>query len=182
MTLGDGKRKVLMLLDEYSTGGEITTDEDVNAKMNDFFDAAQKDMAIWQPILRRANVTLDGTGSQSLPTDVSSVLKITKNGKRARGYEVIDGKLVYAAGDTSTLTLDYYARPATISADTADDHEFEVSEEAANCLPYFVAAQHLLPDLVIDYGAFYGMYQQLRALVPRSVSESGGSVSQALWR
>ena len=182
MTLGDGKRKVLMLLDEYSTGGQLTTDADVNAKMNDFFDMAQKDMATWQPIIRRADVELDGTGSQSLPADVSSVLKITKNGKKARGYETIDGKLVYAAGDTSTLTLDYYARPATIAASTEDTYEFEVSEEAANCLPYFVAAQHLLPDLVIDYGAFYGMYQQMRAMVTRSVSESGGSVRQALWR
>lgn len=182
MTLGDGKRKTLMLLDEYSSGGTLTVDEDIDMKMNDFFDIAQKDMAQWQPILRRKDVTLDGTGSEELPSDVSRVLKLTKDGKKARGYEVIDGMLVYDEGDTSTLTLDYIALPATISPDTADSYEFEVSEEAANCMPYFVAAQHLIPDLVIDYGSFYSLYQQMRALLPRSTESGGGSVRQALWR
>lgn len=36
MTLGEGKRKVLMLLDEYSSGGELTVDEDIEKKMADF--------------------------------------------------------------------------------------------------------------------------------------------------
>lgn len=181
MTLADGKRKVLMLLDEYSSGGEIELDEDIDLKMNDFFDIAQKDMAQWQPIIRRSSVTLDGTGEQALPEDVSRVLGIRKNGIRARDYEVIDGKLVYAAGDTSTLTLDYFALPETITPETPDEYVFEISEDAANCLPFFVAAQQLIPDLVIDYGAFYNMYQQMRAALPRSTG-LGGGVRQALWR
>ena len=41
MTLGEGKRKVLMLLDEYSSGGELTVDEDIEKKMADFFATAQ---------------------------------------------------------------------------------------------------------------------------------------------
>ncbi len=180
MTLGEGKRRVLMLLDEYSSGGELTVDADLDAKMNDCFDMAQKDAAAWQPIVRRTDVTLDGTGSQALPADVSRVLKLTKDGKKARGYEIIDGRLVYAAGDTSALTLDYTAMPQTITPETEDAYAFEVSEEAANCLPYFVAAQHLLPDLVVDYGAFYNLYLQTRALLPRSTLPGGG-VRQALY-
>jgi len=185
MTLGDGKRRVLMLLDEYSIGGTVEVDEDINAKMNDFFDTAQKDMAQWQPIERRADVELDGTGSQDLPADVSRVSRITKDGKRAKGYEIIDGKLLYREGDTSTLTMDYLAKPATITHETEDEHEFEISEEAANCLPFFVAAQQLIPDLVIDYGAFYGIYQQMRGTLQRyggNYQSGGGSVRQALWR
>ena len=141
MTLGEGKRKVLMLLDEYSSGGEITVDEDIDAKMNDFFDLAQRDVAAWQPIVRRIGVTLDGTGSLSLPEDVSRVIRVRKNGVRVSGYEVIDGKLISNAGDKSTLSLDYIAAPEKITPETSDDYEFEVSEEAAGCLPYFVAAQ-----------------------------------------
>lgn len=182
VTLGDGKRKVLMLLDEYSSGGVPEIDEDIEAKMKDFFDIAQKDMAQWQPILRRTDVTLDGSGADDLPEDVSRVLCIRKNGQRSRGYEIIDGKILYAAGDTSTLTLDYYALPRTIPQDAGDDYEFEVSEEAANCMPFFLASQQLIPDLVVDYGAFYNLYQQMRAMVPRSAGTSGGSVRQALWR
>ncbi|MBE6070211.1 MAG: hypothetical protein E7211_21345 [Clostridium lundense] len=183
MTLGDGKRRVLMLLDEYSSGGVLTADRDIDARMNDFFDIAQRDMAQWQPILRRATVTLDGTGRQALPQDVAQVRSIRRDNGRARDCEIIDGALVYPAGDTSALTLDYVARPAAITPDTADTHVFEVSEEAAGCLPFFVAAQQLIPDLVVDYGAFYDLYLKLRNLLPRDTSApSTGGMRQALWR
>jgi len=182
MTLEDGKRKVLMLLDEYSSGGEITVDEDIDNKMNDFFDIAQKDIAQWQPIMRRATVTLDGTGEQALPGDVSRVLKLTKNGSAMKGVAVVDGKLIYPVGDTSDITMDYVAVPTTITPSTEDSYQFEVSEEAANCLPFFVAAQQLIVDLVIDYGAFYNLYLQMRGTLTRSTGYTGsGSVRQALY-
>ncbi len=182
MTLEDGKRKVLMLLDEYSTAGSLTVDADIDAKMNDFFDIAQKDVAQWQPIQRRAALELDGTGEQSLPEDVMRALKLTRDGKRARGFEVLDGKLLYPAGTTGSVTLDYVARPATIAQETPDEHAFEVSEEAAACLPFFVAAQQLLPDLVIDYGAFYNIYLQMRGALRQDTALTGGGLRQALYR
>ncbi|MBQ9647979.1 MAG: hypothetical protein IJV43_06425 [Oscillospiraceae bacterium] len=181
MTLGEGKRKVLMLLDEYSSGGEITVDGDIDAKMNDFFDIAQRDVAAWQPIVRRVGVTLDGTGRMALPEDVSRVIRIRKGGVRAAGYEAIDGMLVYHVGDESALSIDYIAAPAKITPETPDDYAFEVSEDAANCLPYYVAAQQLIADLVVDYGAFYNLYLQTRALLPRSTLLSGGGVRQSLY-
>ena len=179
MTLGEAKRKVLMLLDEYSSGGEVGADADVDAKMNDFFDLAQRDAAAWQPIVRRAAMLLDGTGSMALPADVSRVIRVRKNGVRATGYEAVDGRLIYPEGDRSQLTLDYIASPEKITPDTADGYEFEVSDEAANCLPFFVAAQQLIADLVVDYGAFYNLYLQMRALLPRS---SVGAARQSLYR
>lgn len=182
MTLAEGKRKVLMLLDEFSSGGEIETDEDIDAKMNDFFDMAQRDVAAWQPVVRHVSVTLDGTGCMTLPEDVSRVIRICRNGVRAACYEVIDGRLISRAGDTSTLTLDYIAAPSKITPETPDDYVFEVSEEAANCLPYYVAAQQLIADLVLDYSAFYNLYLQMRSMLPRSTILQGGSVRQALYR
>lgn len=179
MTLGEGKRKVLMLLDEYSGGGELTVDADVNAKMNDFFDAAQRDVAAWQPIVRRTDVTLDGTGSMALGEDVSHVIRVRKDGIRVSGYETVDGKLLSNVGDTSALTLDYIASPRAITPETADDYEFEVSDEAASCLPFFVAAQHLVAELVVDYGAFYNLYLQMRGMLPRSTL--GGGMRQTLY-
>ena len=182
MTLGEGKRKVLMLLDEYSSGGELTEDEDINLKMNDLFDIAQKDVAQWQPIVRRGEVRLDGTGSMALPADVSRVLCIRRNGACTSKYEVVDGKVLFETGDVSTLTLDYIAVPQTITPETEDDHEFEVSAEAANCLPFFAAAQQLIPDLVVDYGALYSIYQQMKSQLPRSVFSAGArGVRQMLY-
>lgn len=168
MTLGEAKRKVLMLLDEYSIGGEVSADADVDAKMNDFFDIAQRDAAAWQPIVRRMELSLDGSGSTELPDDVSRVIRVRKNGVRVLGYEVVDGRLIYPEGDRSLLTLDYIARPEAITPDTPDDYEFEVSDEAANCLPFFVAAQDIVDDLVVDDAAFYSLYLQLRSMLPRS--------------
>ena len=168
MTLGEAKRKVLMLLDEYSIGGEVSADADVDAKMNDFFDIAQRDAAAWQPIVRRMELSLDGSGSTELPDDVSRVIRVRKNGVRVSGYEVVDGRLIYPEGDRSMLTLDYIARPEAITPDTTDDYEFEVSDEAANCLPFFVAAQDIVDNLVVDDAAFYSLYLQLRSMLPRS--------------
>lgn len=182
MTLADGKDKVLKLLDEYSSGGTVTIDQDINLRMNKFFDLAQKDVAAWQPIIRRRDVTLNGSGAQSLPDDVDEVLKITKDGVRAPRYEVIDGKLIYNAGDESTITLDYTAIPTPITDATEDSHEFDVSEQAANCMPLFVAAQQVIPDLVVDYGKFYNIYLQMRAQLPRTRRTGNDSnVRQALY-
>lgn len=180
MTLGDGKRKVLMLLDEYSSGGTLTVDEDINAKMNDFFDIAQKDMARWQPVLRVCLMQLDGTGDQTLPEDVGRVLHVSIGGNRVH-YRAIDGRLRYTPGDTSTVELEYFAAPETITPETADSYEFEVSEEAASCLPFFVAAQQLIVDLVVDYGAFWNMYVQLRGMLDRSANCGGAGMRQRLW-
>ena len=184
MTLGEGKRKVLMLLDEYSSGGTITVDEDIDAKMNDFFDIAQKDAAVWQPIRRIVELALDGSGSTALPSDVQRVTRVRKAGRRTAEYEIAGGKLLSEEGDTSVLTLDYLAMPETITPETDDGYVFEVSEAAANCLPFFVAAQQLIAELVVDYSGFYSIYLQMRNMLPRSDgSESaGGAVRQRLWR
>ena len=181
MTLGEGKRRVLMLLDEYSSGGALTLNEDLSARMNDFFDIAQKDVAAWQPIVRRREITLDGTGRTALPEGVKSVLRIRKDGRRTSRYEVLDGKILSQPGDCSALTLDYVAQPASITGETGDDYEFEVSEDAANCLPLFVAAQQLIADVTVDYAAFYNLYLQMRGMLPRAAQTSGG-VRQAFYR
>lgn len=180
MTLGEGKRKALMLLDEYSLDGVLTVDADVNARMNDFFDMAQRDVAAWQPIVRRARLTLDGTGDMALPSDVQRAVRIRRGGKSAPDCEAVDGRLLFRRGDTSTVTLDYIAAARPITPETPDDYVFEVSADAANCLPYFVAAQQLVADLVVDYGAFYNLYLQMRAVLPRSTL-SGGAMRQTLY-
>ena len=181
MTLGEGKRRVLMLLDEYSSGGAPALNEDLSVRMNDFFDIAQKDVAVWQPIVRRRELTLDGTGRMALPEDVKSVLRIRGNGRRTLRYEVFDGEILSRPGDCSVLTLDYAAQPAGITAETGDDYEFEVSEDAANCLPLFVAAQQLIADVTVDYGAFSNLYLQMRGTLPRA-AQTSGRVRQTFYR
>ena len=184
MTLGEGKEKVLKLLDEYSSGGEVTVDEDIAHKMAAFFDTAQKEMAGHSRIIRETKITLDGTAkTHEMPKDFSGVFRIWRNGSLTQRYAFRGKKLVAPAGDTADLVVEYFAVPETINADTRDDYVFEVSEEAANCLPFFVAAQHLLPDLVVDYSVFWDIYISMRAALDVTLPSSGGAaVRQTLFR
>lgn len=184
MTLGEGKRKVLMLLDEYSSGGEITVDSDINKKMADFFDIAQKEMAGYKRIIRCVTLKPDSTAAgYDLPERFADVFRVWKNGYLTNRYAVIDGKIVFPQGDTMERKLEYFAHPMTITPETPDDYEFEVAEDAANCLPFFVAAQHLLVDLVVDYSALWNIYLAMRSALDTSLPASGGGgVRQALFR
>ena len=189
MNLGDGKRKALMILDEYSSGGEITVDEDINNKMADFFDIGQKDILNVSPIIKETVIDFSvGTESQgqilcSLPSDFKSFFRIWKNGKRVSLYPMRQGKLAAPLGSTGTILVEYTAYPQTINSSTPDEYEFEVSEAAANCLPFFVASQQLITDLVVDYSAIWQMYVALRSqLSPELPSGGSGGVRQTFFR
>lgn len=184
MTLGEGKRRVLMLLDEYSTGGEVSTDADIELKMADFFDMAQKDLANYKRIIRSASLTRAGDSGSLiawlLPADLSQVFRVWQGGVCSGGWAVVGDRLITRR--TDDVTLEYFALPASLGPDTPDSYEFELSEDAAACLPFFVAAQQLLPDLVVDCGAFYNTYLQMRSALDTSLPEGGfGSVRQALY-
>jgi len=181
MTLGEAKRKVLMILDEYSSGGSITADQDIMNKMNDFFDMGQKDVNNIKPIIRATTISLNG-GFVALPGDFKEQFRIWKDGKVTDGYPIIGGKLY--SENTGDVILEYFAVPDTIDMNTPDTYNFEVAEDAANCLPYYVAAQQLITDLVVDYGAIWNMYlyhaQQIDKTLP-SAGTSGGRVRQTLF-
>lgn len=189
MTLGDGKRKVLMLLDEYSSGGEITIDEDIKNKMNDFFDMAQKDIANVKPVIKEIVINIaagsisDGEILCELPSDFKSYFRIWKKGKLVSPYPVRSGKLIAPKGETGAIIVEYFAYPRTIDTATGDNYIFEVAEDAANCLPFYVAAQQFITDLVVDYRALWDMYlMHKQALSPSLPSGGRASVRQSLYR
>lgn len=187
MTLGDGKRKVWMLLDEYSVAGTVTKDPDIDMKMNDFFDIAQKDMAQYKRIIRQTAIEMTG-GSEDyvgydLPQDFAQVFRIWKNGRMVDRYPIMGGKIWAKGTENTVLTLEYFAVPTTITPQTGDDYVFEVDELAANCLPFFVAAQQMIPDLVVDYGKFLSLYNQMKMGLDVSLPTggSGGGVRQTFF-
>ena len=183
MTLGEGKEKVLKLLDEYSSGGELTEDDDIEKKMAAFFDIAQKEMAGHARIIRETELELDGTERLwTMPEDFRQVFRIWKNGRLVTHYAFRGKALAAPERDSSKLLVEYFASPKTIDDETPDDYVFEVSEEAANCLPFFVAAQQLMADLVVDYSVFWNMYLTMRATLDVTLPSAGsGGVRQALY-
>ena len=174
MTLGEGKRKARKLLDEYSSGGEITVDEDIENRMTDLFDLGQKDIAQVKKIYRVTTLTLDGVETlYDLPKDMVELVSVRRDGRITANYDIIGGKLMAEKGDRGELLIEYVALPATIPADAGDDYELEVAEDAASCIPYYVAAHCLLAELVTDFSPYWQIYLQKKAQLVPTVRRSG---------
>ena len=185
MTLGEGKEKVYMLLDEHSVGGVIEHDPDAELKMTRFFDTAQKMLAQIKKIVKVHRVTLQpGKTEYQMPLDFRNVYRVWRNGVPAtERYHWRRSRLLVPAGDAAEeIQVEYYAYPTAIPADAADDYEFELAEDAAECMPFFVAAQLLLPDLVQDYGSMMRLYEQALDLLDVSQPGENRRVSQRLFR
>ena len=176
MTLGEGKARVWQLLDEWSSGGVRTQDEDIALKMNRFFDMAQKHMAQVRHIRKSAVVQREeGETWYPLPGDLLKLVAVWKGDRRWRSCRVRGGMLYIPEGVTEAVSVEYFALPADITEDTPDETAFQVREEAANALPFFVAAQQLITDLVIDYAGLYAIYNQMAALLSEQEAMEGAA-------
>ena len=181
MTLGEGREKVYKLLDEYSSGGVVTPDSDIDNKMADFFDTAQKQVAALKPIRKLYTVErIPGQTAYAMPANFRKLCCVRRDGKITRRYEWKAGDILIPLGDTATVEIEYFAYPATLSADTPAGYEFEVAEDAAQAMPFFVASQQLISDLVLDYTALRSEYNAALALI---TPDDGGApgIRQALF-
>ena len=176
MTLGDGKRKVYMLLDEYGTGGSV--DEDLEAKMNDFFDTAQKDVAKISKIIR--TIELSGEGRHSMPKDFIAVHRIWRDGKNVtRRSTWRAGALILR--ENETVELDYFAMPKTINEETDDSWEFEVAEDACEAMPFYVAGMVLSSDLVQDGQIYFELYERAKMNINGTMLDEGRRIINSFY-
>ena len=185
MTLGEAKEKVYMLLDEHSAGGEVEHDEDIELKMVRFFDIAQKTLSQIKKILKTKKITAQsGKEEYAMPGDFRQVYRIWRDGKTVTNrYRWRGGKLLVPERDAgSEFVIEYFANPETIPADADDEYEFEIAEDACECMPYYVAAQQLLPDLVMDYGSLLNMYNMSVGLLDTSLPGENQRLTQAFYR
>ena len=184
MLLREAKDKVYMLLDEHSAGGEIEHDEDIELKMAYFFDIAQKHLAQTVPVIKSRRFTADaGRSEYAMPSDFRKVYRIYRDGTNVtKRYRWMGKKLYIPASDEGCeFRVDYFAVPASITKDTPDDYEFEVPEDAAQCLPYWVCAQNLLPDLVMDYSVYLAMYNLMVSQLDTSLPGDNTRIQQRLF-
>jgi hypothetical protein len=186
VTLGEGKRKVLQLLDEYSSSGNLTVDKDIEKKMNDFFDIAQKQVAAIKRIINLEDIVrVAGVTEYALPSNFGSLYRIWRDGKMATGRYRFKGRsIVIPETDTAeSVEIEYFAVPASINEDTEDDYDFEVDEDAAQCMPFFVAAQQLSADILVDAGFLLALYDRALVMLDNTLPGVGKSgVRNALYR
>ena len=69
-----------------------------------------------------------------------------------------------------------------IAVCTAGTADIAVAEEAAQAMPYYVAAQQLLPDLVMDYSGMLQMYNLLISQLDTSIPGENVRMTQAFFR
>ena len=179
LTLGEGKKKVYEIIDEYSSGGEITVDQDIENKMADFFDIAQKDLARICPVVRLFAPEVP-SAELEMPEDFLRVKTVWRNGKPYRGYRWKAGKLLVTDG--AAVEIEYIANPATVSEVTPDSYAFEIDDNAAQALPYFVAANQLIVDLVLDYGAVYAIWERMKQELAIRSSGVNPGLTNTLYR
>lgn len=187
MTFGEGKRQVLLLMDEYSSGGTRTPDADIEAKMADFFTVAQRNVAAYQKIVReytpQGEAGMTGTVECVMPEDFGGLFRVWRGERVTRRYRWKGGAVLIPAEDVGKVTVEYFAVPAPIPQEAGDDYAFEVSEAGAACMPFFVAAMQLMVDLVVDYQPLMDTYDRmLAALDIRLPDGGGGGVRQSLYR
>lgn len=183
MTLLEGKKKVYELLDEYSSGGVVTQDADLEARMADFFDIAQKRLSRISRIVRLARVEREtGVTEYDLPADLQELSRVYRGGKVCRGAEIRGGKLIIPESDRESWELEYYAVPAAVSAATPDAYEFELGEDAAQAMPFFVAAQQLTADLVVDNTALLTLFRMMCEDLSARRADGALRIRNALYR
>ena len=128
MTYGEAKTRVLKLMDELKPKSDLTD------KLPGFFDAGQKEVALYCPIWRTQEYEADSP--RVLPEDclepgaVLAAGKVVCSWPQGRSWELPE-----------TFTLRYQARPKTITESTSESEPLEVSEEAAQAVILYVAAK-----------------------------------------
>lgn len=185
MTLGEGKNKVYMLLDEHSAGGEVEHDEDIELKMTSFFDIAQKLLAQIKKIVKVKRITpVSGKTEYAMGADFLGLYRVWRDGKLATSrFQWRGNKIVIPERNVGTeILVEYFAMPETIDPEADDSYEFEIAEDACQCMPYYVAAQQLLPDLVMDYNGMLSMFQLHVGQLDTTIPGGHGRLTQAFYQ
>jgi hypothetical protein len=178
VNLAEAKRKVLMILDEYSSNGALSLDADIEIKMNGFFDMACQDVSRIKGIVRRFVVPLVDDGfdyvEYAMPVDFDRLIRVWADLQPEARGRWLGKSLILPGSERRKIEVEYLAHPPRIMEDTPDDYELELEEDAQQCLVLYVAAQQLASDLVVDNSRLWQQYRE--ALSRLSPSYEGGGL------
>lgn len=177
MTLLEMKKKVLQLIEEISDDGvNLTNDPDIKAKLNSVINQVQFELARMKkiPAYKEEEVTA-GKVFDMFALDNFYQLRLMRF---SGSYEMVENLVIFH--EEGKAEFYYFKYPEAITDDTADDYEFELSQDALEILPYGVASDLLKSDVSSNYGAIYTQRYEtmLQRLDPRysmgSITIEGG--------
>ena len=158
MTLKELKNKVLSMIEELNPLSDYLTDDpDIQAKINHVVDQIQNEVARFKKIPKYVEI----------PVKEGDLLDFEKIGDVC-GYEIYQIDVVCgvryhpkASGtvlkilESGTAEISCFVYPEGITDQTSDSHEFELSNDALEIMPYGVAGDLLKSDISADYGSIY---------------------------
>jgi len=165
VTYGDIRKQTLRLLDEYSSRGAIVTSitkiGDIKLKIQGLINDAQYDLAKTKAKIPKVYTFERTAETDATEYDVPADLlefnyAMVKNSDTERYYhyssfyspptgKIIVSKYLYPF----TFDFHYFKRPALVvftDTDVDDNLTFEVSDDAALIMPYFIVAQILISE------------------------------------
>lgn len=177
MTLGEMKRKVFSLIEEYSEDADnLTEDEDFALKINDVINQIQTELTRFKKI--PANKTLEVTEGQEINMkDVDNMI-YQLNVIKGISYDLVGDSIIF--NEDGEAKVYYYKYPKQINAETPDEYKFELTTDLLEIMPYGVAGDLLKSDVSSQFGSVYSnrYNEMLNALDSRysglAVEFSGG--------
>ena len=177
MTLLEMKKKVLQLIEEIDdTKKSLTSDPDIEAKLNSVINQVQFELARMKKMLANEEENVNAgevfelnslTGFYQL-----RLLRFKDVSGMDAAYEVVDNMVIFSTKGKATFF--YYKLPDTITDKTPDSYEFELPQDALEIMPYGVAADLLKSDVSTQYGEIYAKRYEtmLQRLDPRYAMET----------
>lgn len=186
MTLGELKKKVLGMIEEYNPLSDLLTDDpDIATKINDVINQILYELARFKKI------------PKYIEMEVSEGDIITfEDIERECGYEVYQINVICgvryvpkAEGtalkmlESGKAEIDVFVYPERITAKTKDNTELELTNDVLELAPYGIAGDLLKSDISAEYGNIYATrYQAMinsldyRYQMPTYTIEGGLSV------
>lgn len=158
MTLGEIKRQVFTLIEEYDDSDEsMTSDEDFAAKINNVVNLIQNELSRVKKIpfylekeVNKDDIIEMSEISEEIDQEVYQ-LKMVKGVE----YELkADGTIIKIKED-GTAEIEGYKYPKQINELTEDDYEFDLSIDVLEIMPFGVAGDLLKSDVSNGYGNIY---------------------------
>lgn len=172
MTLGEYKRMVYSVIEEYSETEEaLTEDEDLAAKMNSCIDIMLSEMSRFKKIDAYKTLEVNKGDNLTLKDIAEDIYQL--NLIRGVDYQPIQNRVIF--NETGTAEVYYYKYPESVTNDTKDtDYTFELDDDALKVMAFGVAGLLKAEDIASNYGRVYtDLYREkLSQLDPRKTMPS----------
>ncbi len=183
MTLGELKKKVLVLIEEYNAENSSMTDDiDIEAKINDIANQRIFEISRYKKIPKYGEMEVSEGDTITLEDLEAAIGNPIYQVKLLSGvdYRECASGTVFKILEDGILEIDVFVYPERITDKTSDKFELELSSDALEVLPYGIAADILSTDVSSNYGeVFRKTYETLitrldsRYIIP-SISIEGG--------